>query len=132
MFVAEARWLRASDHAAMAWIVARYAQRHGLTLERAIERRVWRYSRPPRWTRALNATCAQPRGWPRRLSWAAHADECRELYARAQRFLRGELGDPCRGKALGWRRPGRALQVALARGRTVVYCSGDTANTFVA
>lgn len=118
------------DHAAQAHILQRWARRYGPSLERAIELRVWRFSRPPRWVRHVGPSCEQPWGWPRHLSWGRHYSLCVALYARAERFLRGDMADPCRGRARGWRSPGRALRKALRLGREHVDC-GATAVAFV-
>lgn len=130
MWVAESGWRQLRDHAAQAWILRRWAERTGRSLPDAVGLRVWAFSRPPAWARRIGPRCEQPRGWPARWRWSAHEDDCRLLFARAEAFLRGELTDPCRGRALGWRSPGRALQVALSLGRKEVSC-GRTAVRFV-
>lgn len=122
MWVAESRWRRFRDHAAQSWIVQRWAARMGFTLAVAVELRVWRFSSPPRWVRHIEPACSEPAGWPARYSWGAHADDCRQLFARADAFLRGDVGDPCEGRARGWRAPGPALEAAIALGREQVWC----------
>lgn len=124
--LAEARW-RQADRAPLWHVLARWARRYGLSLERAAQWRVWQHSRPPRWVRRVQLDCDEPSGWPERYRW--QRDRCAELLADARAFLRGELDHPCPA-ALGWRAPGDALLAALAAGRKRVSC-GATANRFV-
>lgn len=129
MWISEAGWRAHREHAIQAHILRRRAERLDVPLSVAIDLFVWRFSRPPRWVRNVWDDCGRPNGWPRYLLWPAHADECRELFSRADSFARGELSDPC-PMALGWRRRGPALAEALARGRKLVRC-GRTANAYV-
>ena len=105
-----------------------FAAERGMSLRRAAYLRVWRHSRPPRWVRELQVDCRQPPSWSGRWSWPAN--DCRELVARARALLRGEVADPCRGQATGWRAHGRALRRALQFGYVTVEC-GATLHAFV-
>jgi hypothetical protein len=128
--VSESGWVGHRDHAAQSWILRRWARRMGFSLAVAIELRVWRFSHPPRWARALSPSCEKPAGWPRRWRWDSHRDECAALFSRAERLIRGEEIDPCGGRARGWRAPGHAFLAALELGRRPVWC-GRTANKYV-
>lgn len=122
VWLAEARWLAPRDHAAQAHVLARYAERSGVSLETAADRLVWPYSRPPAWVREVGPDCERTESWPGRLRWSAHAELCRELFERAAAFLAGRLADPCRGRPDGWRSKGKALRRALRRGYERVWC----------
>lgn len=128
--VAEARWTRPIDHSGMWWILQRYAHTRHISIARAADIRVWRWSRPPLWVSQVQPGCREPQFWPSGLNWGRHRPYCLELYAQAVAFLRGRVADPCRGQARGWRTQGPALLKALSLGRKQVWC-GPTAVAFV-
>jgi hypothetical protein len=115
----------------MAHVLQRYADRAGVSLGVAADRLVWRHSNARRdrpWLARLNPTCERPDGYP----WRWPAELCAAVVARAEAFGRGELADPCRGRATGWRTPkSKALRLALLRGFVRVRCAGGTSLAFV-
>lgn len=133
VFVAEAGWAAPRSHVGMAHVLHRYATAHAITIERAADLLVWPFSnaqadRP--WIRYLRMDCSEPDGYPMRWSEEARG-LCLRVVARARAFLRGELPDPCRGLANGWRSHGKALRVALRKGCERVRCDGGTSVAFV-
>ena len=104
---------------------------HGASLEDAADALVWPYSNALRdrpWLRALTPACERPDGY----RWRWDRELCLEVVARAEAFLRGELRDPCHGRAAGWRTPrSKALRLALRRGFARVRCAGGTSLAFV-
>ena len=118
--LAEARW-STRDRDAIWHTLGRWQRRTGKSLRLVIHERVTRFSRRPKaWITRVEPSCRLPAGFPAWLSWGAHSSSCWAYYAAAGAFLRGELADPCRGRAEGWRSPA-ALPSALARGRRLVW-----------
>ena len=122
VWVAEVRWTSERAQAGMAHVLERWATGKRTELAAAADALVWAHSNPPSWIRQLEPGCAQPRGWPRRWRWSRHEGLCLALYERAGAFLAGAVADPCRGKADGWRSPGKATRRALRRGYRRVWC----------
>lgn len=146
--VAEAGWHAERDHRGLAYVLAR-------RWKRAVRRfPLWRFidqvreyctalgggrrSLSPRqvWLRTLPMVSpegigpstgdAAPEGWPRNAApWSQHRARWRSVLRRADQWHRGELRDPCRGRAVAWGGdmddPSEALEP--------VDC-GDTANIF--
>ncbi|MDD9934309.1 MAG: hypothetical protein OXT09_11940 [Myxococcales bacterium] len=135
--VAEAGWLHERDHVAIAYVLARRWKR---VTERYPTMRFldvirnycaglggFRRSLTPRqtWLRSLWPDASQPEGWPRKVSWRRHAPLWRATFERAGDFARGELRDPCRGRAWHW-----GGTIDSPRGRMAAIDCGETANTF--
>lgn len=113
MAVLEAGFRAERDHAAIWHVLARRAERAGWP----IERMAVAYSTPLRRGR-----------WP---AWAANAPghAWERVRARAVAFMAGDVGDPCRGRAMHWGdRTGDAVRAQRA-GWTLAGC-GRTANLF--
>ncbi len=139
--VAEAGWRSSADHAAIAWVLARRWERQQARFpyQRFVDV-VRQYSRPLdptravkgrlRWLRGLAFSYAEPRGWPRRrASWVVHAPLWRRIVDRAEAWARGELADPCRGRAWHWGAPD--LESDRPSGRMVaIECKPRTRNVF--
>lgn len=136
--VAEADWHH-TDHAANWHSQARRAARQGIKLSEQLERFVSGFKVTPtprlRWVLALSRGCQQPDGWPDKLRWERWQPQCERTFADAERFLRGELEDPCKGADL-YGSPVleadvRNMQTWLAAGRVVlVRCVRPTANVY--
>ena len=125
-FVAEAGW-NATDHAAIAHVLQRKAERHRLPLLDVLvsyvaSQHVTDTRRP--WLYELRLDATRPAHWPASLSWAAHVDRWLACVERARAFLRSELPDPCHAEH--W---GGAMDVPRGR-MQIAACSGSTANTF--
>jgi hypothetical protein len=135
--VAEAGWKSARDHAAIAHVLAR---RYRRMVERYQSFRfvdvVRSYcaglggmtrslTRRQLWVRELLPDGSEPQGWPSHASWRVHAPLWRAALERADRFARGELRDPCRGRAWHW-----GGTIDSPRGRMEPVDCGETENTF--
>jgi hypothetical protein len=134
VWVAEAGWTAERDHAAMGHVLVGWVGQRGDDLPAVVHNMVDRHSlalsRHP-WLLALGPDCAQPDGWPPRLSWTSHRPLCLALAKRAESMLAGALSDPCHGRADQWRaRRSRALRSALRRGYTRVAC-GRTLDVYL-
>ena len=136
--VAEAGWKAERDHVAIAYVLVRRWRRMTQRLSRFrfvdVIRNYcaglgdYRRSMTPRqrWVRDLWADAVEPEGWPRsRASWKNHAPLWRATLERSARWGRGELSDPCRGKAWHW-----GGVIDSPRGRMVAVDCGRTRNTF--
>ncbi len=122
VFVSEAGWGPTTDHSAMYHVLERHAAQHDQSVQRSADQLVWRFSRARAtrpWLNRLYPGCARPAGYPRK---HFPREQCLELVALARRALAGELEDPCRGLARGWRSPGRALRRAMRRGWQPLSC----------
>lgn len=120
VWVAEAGWFATREHAAIAHVLRRYAERRGVTLADAADALVWRHSnaqadRP--WLRYLDASCARP-DYVSARAWERRRPLCVDLVRHARAFLRGELRDPC-PRAEGWRARGEATRRAKRHGWAV-------------
>jgi len=138
-FVAEAGWDAADDHAAIAHVLQRGADRAGVSLRDYAVRYVSLLrvrdgqhvvqTRRAEWVRDLRLDARQPRGWPSHLSWSAHVPRWLAAIERARAFLRGELPDPCAGQAV--RHWGGAMDRPRG-GMVLARCSARTRNDFYA
>lgn len=129
VWVAEAGWSAAADHAAIAAVLL--ADDRGLAV--AVERRVDVHSRALArhpWLLELDPACAVPVAWERPArAWPAGA--CMELAARGRQALSGRLRARCERLPDGWRaHRSKALGRALRRGCERVWC-GRTKNVFL-
>ena len=135
--VAEAGFDAEQDHRAIAFVLARRWER---VRERWSSMRLidvirnycaglgsYRRSITPRqrWVRALRPDLGKPEGWPARLSWERHQPLWQATLERVDRFSRGELEDPCRGRAWHW-----GGVIDSPRGRMDPIDCGETHNTF--
>lgn len=139
MAIGESDW-NARDQSAVLHVVARRAARAGVSVEQMSLRYSSVFAGKPtprkRWVLAIESSCEQPTAWPKHLRWDRYRARCLATFERVQRFLRGELPDPCRGRAnhfgsatiavdveraarAGWRRVscGGAVNAFWARGR---------------
>ncbi|MGD8860224.1 MAG: hypothetical protein PVI30_09430 [Myxococcales bacterium] len=135
--IAEAGWRAPRDHAAIAHVLARrwrrvverYETIRFVDVIRNYCSGLGGLSRSPtrrqRWVRRLWPDGSRPEGWPDYASWDRHAPLWRHTLARADRFGRGELRDPCRGRAWHW-----GGTIDSPRGRMQPVNCGDTQNTF--
>jgi hypothetical protein len=138
--IGESDW-HARDQAAALHVVKRRAERAGVSLEQMATAysAVFSGKGSPRkaWVLAIEADCKQPSGWPQRLRWARYAQRCRDTFARVERFLRGELPDPCpRAEHFGsrvLRADVERAERAVREGRwTPARCRGETVNAYFA
>ena len=135
--VAEAGWEAATDHIAIAYVLARRWRR---VKERFTSLRFvdvvrtyctglgnYRRSLTPRqqWLRSLNFAAEAPQGWPTTASWSNHESFWRAALARSQAWFQGRLRDPCRGRAEHW-----GGIIDSPQGRMVPIDCGETRNTF--
>ncbi|MBN1654277.1 MAG: hypothetical protein JXA30_10950 [Deltaproteobacteria bacterium] len=135
--VAEAGWTSENDHIAIAYVLARRWRR--LT-ERWPELRFldvirnycaglgsYRRELTPRqrWLRSLSWNDLVPEGWPEGISWDRHLRYWRSILERSDRWSKGNLLDPCRGRAWHW-----GGTIDTPRGRMVPVNCGETQNTF--
>lgn len=136
--VAEAGWEAKSDHVAIAYVLSRRwkrAKERWPTLRFVDVIRNYcaglgsfRRSLTPRqrWLRALGFEVeAAPDGWPRGASWRRHERLWRGALKRSLKWSRGELRDPCRGRAWHW-----GGTIDSPHGRMVAVDCGETRNTF--
>jgi hypothetical protein len=134
VWVAEAGWTAERDHAAMGYTLLRWVGVRGDDLPAVVHAMVDRHSRAldrHPWLTSLGADCAQPTGWPAKLSWGRHVPLCIALVRRAEKLLDGTLRDPCHGRADQWRaRKSKALRSALRRGYKRVGC-GRTVDAYL-
>jgi hypothetical protein len=126
-FVAEAGWDAATDHAAIAHVLARKAERHRMPLLDVLVRYVASQhvtdTRRP-WLYELRLDATKPAHWPHSLAWSAHVGRWLACVERAREFLRGDLADPCHAEHFGG-------VMDTPRGRMqIAACSGVTRNTF--
>ena len=140
-FVAEAGFDAPQDHAAIAHVLGRNAERIGIPLTdyairyvsllrvNADGRHVVQSERAF-WVRGLALDAHRPDGWPANLSWAAHVDRWLATVERARAYLRGELADPCAREApQHWgARTGRDMERATRAGWVLARCSAGTRN----
>ena len=131
VFVSEAGWNNPRSHAAMGHVLLRNADKNERSICDSADRIVWAYSNAQAdhpWVRYLNASCERPDYY--RGVW--DTQRCVMLVKRAESFLKGRVGDPCQGRADGWRSPkSRALRYALRHGYRRVKCIGGTTLAFV-
>ena len=132
--VAEATWLE-RDHRAILHVLARRADRAGITVDEMARRYVSALKRPiaRTWVLELEPHCEQPLSWPAHLDWEAHRIQCELTVERVRAFLAGDSIDPCRGRATQWGAPNLAsdLERAARAPWRRVDC-GKTANIFYA
>jgi hypothetical protein len=111
--VSEADW-SSIDHAAIAWTLKRQWE------ARAREGSNWTFldqirnycaglhgevrSDRMKWVRSLEGD-AQPSSWPGDVSWRVFAPAWAKVRSLAQAWVRGQVGDPCRGRAHHWGSP---------------------------
>lgn len=135
--VAEAGWTGERDHVAIAYVLARrwhrvkerFATLRFLDIVRNYCAGLGDYRRSltPRqhWLRGLGFGPEEPSGWPRDVSWARHQSLWKAALTRSMKWFRGELRDPCRGRALHW-----GGTIDSPQGRMVPVDCGETRNTF--
>lgn len=144
--VSEAGFERANDHIAIAYVLrarwyawARVAARRLPTFTEMVRAYCsgigrWvpeRLAVRLRWIKALrDPQIGEPDGWPKAYGkWnERHADLWNEVLDRAEAWVRGDLSDPCKGRAKLW---GGVGDPKPPRGWSKVEC-GKTANTFYA
>lgn len=138
-FVGEAGWYAKRDHVAIAYVLARRwkaARQRWPELRFADLLKLYvkalgygRRSLTPRqtWLRGLHGP-DRPLGWPAGASWARKRPFWAEAVRRAQAWMRGQLRDPCRGRAWHW---GGTIDIPGAKKKRLrpVDC-GATENTF--
>jgi hypothetical protein len=137
--VAEAGWNAKADYVAIAYVLAR--RWHQMT-ERWPSLRfidviksyclsLGDYRRKPterqRWIRSLSWDDSTPESWPNNASWIAHLPFWRRALAVSEKWVKGELSDPCRGRAWHW-----GGTIDAPRGRMIAVDCGKTRNTFYA
>lgn len=126
--VAESGWSSPRDRAAIWHVIQRRAELVGWSLGGMAKA----YSSPLKrghWATGADASGRRPMGFPVALSWAAHRDRWRAILEEARAFLRGQVPDPCAGRALHWGdRLGDRLR-AERMGWAPVNC-GPTRNLF--
>jgi len=132
--IAEADFVSTTDHAALAHVLIRKAERiPGLSIARIA--RVYcsglgpNDARTPRlkWVIELNEAGMQPKHWPKDATWEYYRPLWLAAMDRAQNAIAGTLPDPCRGRAAHWGSPTDTPPRGLRR----IDC-GDTANIFYA
>lgn len=136
--VAEAGWEAERDHVAIAYVLLRKWR----TIKRSspdvrlihiirgycagLEPGRRELTNRQRWLRSLSMDMLEPDGWPKsRARWSAHKKLWAAALKRAELVYRGELRDPCRGKAWHW---GGAMDPR--KGKMYVVDCGETLNTF--
>lgn len=147
VFVGEAGWTNAIEHAALAHTLRRRAERLHLTRGWSEIETIRRYSTAntvrPRTARGMWVVTlpldgvTEPAGWPANVHWTNHAPLWREALARAAAHVRGELADPCSGPSEHWGSREHPVDVARARralgdGRWRRVGCGPTKNAFFA
>jgi hypothetical protein len=135
--VAEAGWNAKLDYIAIAYVLARRwrtmtEQWPSLRYVDVIKRYCAglgdfrrQHSARQRWVRALSWDDAQPSQWPKDASWAQSLPLWRTALAISEKWGKGELKDPCRGRAWHW-----GGLIDSPRGRMVPVDCGQTRNTF--
>lgn len=112
--VGEAGWLAENDHIAIAYVlkrrwetmrerwpklrfkdvILRYAKALGGGRREYTARQIW--------VRGLRLDLVEPEGWPQKISWKGHRKYWHQVIRRVDQWKRGELSDPCRGRAFHW------------------------------
>jgi len=135
--IGEAGWFATNDHVAIAYVLKRRweAMRERwpkiqfktviLAYAKALGGGRREYTARQIWVRGLRDDLSEPRGWPQKILWRGHKKCWRQTLQRVDAWQRGELADPCRGRAFHWGSsndiPGEKL--------FPVDC-GETVNTF--
>lgn len=135
--VAEAGWNAKLDYVAIAYVLAR---RWRQMIERWPALRfidvvksyclgLGDYRRQPterqRWIRSLSWDASVPESWPNKISWTKHIPFWRVALLITDKWVKGELRDPCRGRAWHW-----GGTIDNPHGRMVAVDCGETRNTF--
>jgi hypothetical protein len=111
MMVYEGGWTHEQEHLALAHTSARrwrhvwYPRSYAAYLRRystGLDPRKWRPNKRRVWVWDLNPNLLRPKHWPSGASWSKHTKHWRATLARAERFLKRETRDPCRGKPTHW------------------------------
>jgi hypothetical protein len=135
--VAEAGWNAETDHVAIAYVLARRWQKlserwPGLRFVDVIQNYcagLGNYHREftprQRWIRSLSWDDVEPENWPSGASWKRHLSYWKSVLERSDRWSKGDLQDPCRGRAVHW-----GGTIDSPRGRMVPVNCGTTQNTF--
>jgi hypothetical protein len=137
-FVAEAGWKARRDWAGIAWVLAgrwRRASKRWPALRFVSTIRGYcaglgeGRSRTARmaWVHGLRPDMLAPGGWPAGASWERHEPWWRDAVRMAERWSRGGVGDPCRGRAQHWGGPDG---LDPPRGRMERVDCGETLNVF--
>ena len=132
--VAEAGWDAAEDHAAIAHVLRKRAERRGVTLQQQAVEYVsaFKVATPrSRWLLALNLDATKPDGWPEQLSWSSHIPLWLAVVERSRAFLAGTVADPCSAGVVHWGMRGGVDQERARRaGMVLARCSSRTRNAF--
>jgi hypothetical protein len=135
--LAEAGWNAKADYVAISYVLAR---RWRQMLERWPSMRfidviksyclgLGDYRRQPterqRWIRSLSWDGSTPENWPHKISWDKHLPFWRKALAVTEKWVKGELSDPCRGRAWHW-----GGTIDNPHGRMVTVDCGAKRNTF--
>jgi len=135
--VAEAGWNAKLDYIAIAYVLARrwrtMTERWPALRYVDVIRRycagLGDYRRQPsarqRWVRALSWDDAPPSHWPKNASWKQSLPLWRAALTISEKWGKGELKHPCRGRAWHW-----GGLIDTPRGRMVPVDCGQTRNTF--
>lgn len=135
--VAEAGWQSERDHIAIAYVLARRWRRlierwpalRFMDIIRNYCAGLGGYRREPtqrqRWLRELNWNDLKPVNWPKKVSWVHHLSKWRSILGLSDKWSKGEIADPCRGRAWHW-----GGIIDTPRGRMVPINCGETHNTF--
>lgn len=78
-----------------------------------------------RWIRGLSSDGEKPLHWPRNASWKLTYPFWKTALDVSEKWGRGELRDPCRGRAWHW-----GGTIDTPRGRMIAVNCGPTRNTF--
>jgi hypothetical protein len=131
--VSEADW-HTPDHVAIAWVLKRRWEAASKDKYPTFLDMVKQYCAGMRgktrtsrhvWTRALTDDGTEPEGWPANVSWSSYRPHWGRVLRLARAWGRGEVQDPCKGKAWQWGGPMDRPGV----GWRTVNC-GMTANIF--
>ena len=135
--VAEAGWHATNDHIAIAYVLARRWRRLAerwpalrfIDVIRNYCAGLGSYRREltprQRWLRSLSWNDLVPENWPSGIPWQRHLRYWQSILERSDRWSKGDLKDPCRGRAWHW-----GGTIDTPRGRMVPVDCGTTQNTF--
>jgi len=135
--VAEAGWHAENDHIAIAYVLARrwrmlterWPQLRFIDVIRNYCSGLGSYRREltqrQKWLRSLSWNDLVPESWPAGVSWQRYLRYWQSVLERSDRWSKGDLKDPCRGRAWHW-----GGTIDTPRGRMVAVDCGTTENTF--
>lgn len=135
--IGESGWLSVNDHVAIAYVLKRRwnaIQNRWpkirfktviLAYAKALGGGRREYTRRQIWVRSLSFDLSEPQGWPQKVSWKSHSKYWIQTLERVDRWVRGELPDPCKGRAFHW-----GGNMDTPRETMFPVDCGDTINTF--